>query len=73
MMTVAWSRFRFSPPQVPRMLSRAVAMMRAEYERAILAARYYDTLKNRSRAESHRHRPEPGGVPRAVFEAIYGE
>jgi hypothetical protein len=73
MMTTTWSRFRFSRSQSPRALPQAVALIRTEYERAILAARHYDRLKNRDRAEPRRQRMGAGGVPRAVFEAVYGE
>ena len=73
MMTMISSRFRGSRPPALRLLPHPVTLIRAEYERAIRAARYYDNLKNRGRAEPRRQRMGPGGVPRAVFEALYSE
>jgi hypothetical protein len=73
MIEVTSSLFRFGRPLVPRLLPHAVALINAEYGRAILAARYYDSLKNSSPAEPRRQRMGPGGVPRAVFEAVYSE
>ena len=73
MMTMTSSRFRFSRLLAPRLLPHTVTLIKAEYERAILAARYYDSLKNRSGSELRRQRIEPGGIARAVFEAVYSE
>jgi hypothetical protein len=73
MMTMISSRFRFDRPPAPRLLPHVVRLLKTEYERAVLAARYYDSLKNRNRAEPRRQRLAPGGISRAVFEAVYGE
>ena len=72
MMAITSSLFRFSRSLVPR-LPRTVTLLKAEYERAVLAARYYDNLKSRSRAEPRQLRIGRGGIPRAVFEALYNE
>jgi hypothetical protein len=73
MMTMTSSRFRFSWLLAPRLLPLTVTLIKAEYERAILAARYYDSLKNRSAAEPRRLRIQPHDISRAVFEAVYSE
>jgi hypothetical protein len=73
MMAMISSRFRASRPPEPRTLPHPLALIRAEYQRAIRAARYYDSLKNLSRAEPRRQQIGAGGAPRAVFEALYSE
>lgn len=72
MMAVTSSLFRFGRSLAPR-LPYAVTLMRTEHARAMLAARYYDSLKNRSRAEPRRLGMDASGISRAVFEAVYGE
>jgi hypothetical protein len=72
MMVVALSVFRLSRSLAPRP-PRAVMLIRAEYARAMRAARYYDTLKGRRRAEPRRLQIGPGGIPREIFEALYSE
>ena len=71
-MVVTSSLFRFSRSLAPR-LPHTVMLIKAEYDRAMRAARYYDNLKSRSRAEPRQLRTGRGGIPRAVFEALYDE
>ena len=71
-MVVTSSVFRLSRSLTPR-LPHAVMLIKAEYERAMRAARYYDSLKSRSRAEPRRLCIGRGGIPRAIFDALYDE
>ena len=71
-MVVTSPVFRLSRSLTPR-LPHTVTLIKAEYDRAMRAARYYDSLKGRSRAEPRRRCIGPGGIPRAVFEALYNE
>jgi hypothetical protein len=71
-MAVTSSVFRLTRSMAPRP-PHAVMLIRAEYARAMRAARYYDSLKGRSRAEPRRVQIGPGGIPRAIFEALYSE
>jgi hypothetical protein len=64
--------FRFSRAFAPCLMEMAT-LIAAEYERAMLAASYYDALRVRDLGELRRQRIGPGGVPRAVFEAFYSE
>ena len=72
MMAVTSFPFRFGRSLALR-LPYTVMLMRTEYDRAMLAARYYDSLKNRSRAEPRRLGMDASGISRALFEAVYNE
>jgi len=70
MMAMTPSRFRFGGSPASQR-PNTVALIKLEFKRAMEAARYYDTLKNRCRAEPGRLRMSPGGIPRAVFRTLY--
>jgi hypothetical protein len=72
MMTASTFMLRFGRSQTPRWL-RAAMLIRAEYNRAMRAARYYDNLKSRRLAAQRGPRGGPAGIPRAVFDALYDE
>jgi len=70
MMPVTPSRFWLGWPLASRRPS-TVTLITLEFKRAMEAARYYDTLMNRFRAEPTRLRMDSGGIPRAVFRTLY--
>lgn len=70
MMAVTSSLFRFGRSLAPR-LPYTVMLVRTEYDRAVLAARYYDNLKNRSRAEPRRLGMDASRISRTLFETVY--
>ena len=53
-------------------LLRIATLTLAEYERATLAALHFGDLKGCDPAGLSQQRIGPGGIPRAVFEACYG-
>lgn len=69
-MTIAVLVLRF-PPSFARRLPRIAALIAAEYDRAMRAASHYESLKRSDIAGLRQRRIGMGGIPRAVFEALY--
>jgi hypothetical protein len=70
LMTITALVFRFVP-SFARHMPGIAALIAAEYNRATLAAWHYESLKRRDVAGPRRRRIGVGGIPRAVFEALY--
>jgi hypothetical protein len=70
-MVVTSSVFRLSRSLTPR-LPHTVTLIKAEYDRAMRAARYYDSLKGCSRAEPRRYRivGPASGFDDAALDAV---
>jgi hypothetical protein len=56
---------------VAQRLPDVAALIVAEYDRAMLAESRFRDLKGRDPADLRRRRIGPGGISRAVFEAVY--
>jgi hypothetical protein len=69
-MTIIALMFRFTP-SFARRVPRIAALIAAEYDRAMLAASLYESLKRREITGLRQRRIGAGGIPRAVFETLY--